>query len=66
MTERFINEIGVPIIQTNNLPQTVVNEETGESEIIHMIQIGNEIYVSEALYNGLKCKMKLDNGCDVE
>ena len=62
MTEkRFINEIGVPIIQSSMLPQTIVNEETGESEgITHMIQIGNEIYVSEELFRGLKKRLKGD------
>lgn len=62
--KQFINELGIPIIQTNNLPQTVINKETGESETIHMVQIGNEIYVSETLYNGIKCKMKLNNTGD--
>lgn len=56
MTEKqFINEIGVQIIQTSNLPQTIVNEETEELETIHMIQKENAIYVSEELYHKLKC-----------
>ena len=52
MTEkRFTNEIGIDIIQDNNLPTILIeNEETGELKTYHMIQEGDAIYVSEMLY----------------
>jgi hypothetical protein len=51
MTEK---RLGINIIRSNNLPVEFLNEKTGETEISHMIQIGNEIYVSEELFRGLK------------
>ena len=51
--KRFTNEIGIDIIQTNNLPILIENEETGELETYHMIQKGDAIYVSKMLYSHL-------------
>lgn len=55
MTEnkRFTNEIGIDIIQNNNLPILIENEETGELETCHMVQKGDVIYVSKMLYSHL-------------
>ena len=55
MTEnkRFRNEIGIDIIQDNNLPILIENEETGGLETCHMIQKGDAIYVSKMLYSHL-------------
>ena len=54
MTEkRFKNVIGIDIIQTNLLPQLILNKETGEMETCHMMQKGNTIYVSKMLYSHL-------------
>ena len=54
MTEkRFKNVIGIDIIQTNLLPQLILNKETGEMETSHMMQKGDTIYVSKMLYSHL-------------
>jgi len=54
MTDKFTIEMGVEIIQTNLLPQQIMNKKTGEMEIIHMIQKGNALYVSKKLYDSLQ------------
>ena len=48
------NPIGINIIKSNNLPVEFYNKKTKEKEISHMMQIGNIIYVSEELFNGIK------------
>lgn len=54
MTEKqFTNKIGINIIQNNNLPILIENEETGEMETYHMIQKIDTIYVSKMLYSHL-------------
>ena len=48
------NPIGIDIIKSNMLPVEFYNEKTKEKEISHMMQIGNTIYVSEEVFNGIK------------
>ena len=48
------NTIGIDIIKSNMLPVGFYNEKTKEKEISHMMEIGNTIYVSEELFNGIK------------
>ena len=47
------NPIGIDIIKSNQLPIEFYNEKTKEKEISHMIQIGNTLYVSEEVFNGI-------------
>ena len=47
------NPIGIDIIKSNMLPVEFYNEKTKEKEISHMIQIGNTLYVSEEVFNGI-------------
>ena len=61
MTEK---PIGINIIQSNELPVKLYNRKTKEMEITHMIQIGDTIYVSEELFNGLAEQMNSDDGYD--
>ena len=49
--------IGINIIQSNELPIKLYNRKTKEMEVIHMIPIGDTIYVSKELFNGLAEKM---------
>lgn len=51
MTEK---PIGINIITSNKLPVKFYNRKTKEMEITHMVQIGDTIYVSEELFDGLK------------
>ena len=48
------NSIGINITKSNKLPVEFFNKKTKEMEISHMVQIGNTIYVSEELFDGLK------------
>lgn len=57
------NPIGINIIKSNNLPVEFYNKKTKEMEIVHMMQIGDTIYVSEELFEALEEEF---NGDDVE
>jgi len=46
--------IGINIIKSNNLPVEFLNEKTGEMEVSHMVQIGDTVYVSEELFDGIR------------
>lgn len=48
------NPIGINIIKSNNLPVEFYNKKTKEMEIVHMVQIGDTIYVSEELFEALE------------
>lgn len=57
------NPIGINIIKSNNLPVEFYNKKTKEMEIVHMVQSGDTIYVSEELFEPLEEEF---NGDDVE
>lgn len=41
---------GIEIIRNPNLPIEIINEETNEIEVFHMVQNGNTLHVSDDLY----------------
>lgn len=54
MSGKFKLNIGVEVIPSNLLPYDILNEETGELIVVHMIEKGNNIYVSERLFDALE------------
>ena len=50
----MIKPLGINIIKSNEFPVKFYNRKTKEIEITHMIQIGDTIYISEELFDGLK------------
>ena len=54
MTEYF----GMNIIRSGNLPVQLYNEKEDKWEIVHMIQIGNTIYVSNELFCALESDLQ--------
>lgn len=50
MTEHF----GINIIRSRNLPVQLFNEKEDKWEIVHMMQIGDVIYVSNELFRALE------------